>query len=115
MTRALPRKETRSYALLIALQQGPGTFYQVCERAGFDIEQPGVESRLRPIFATMIGGHAQQHGIMYSLTDEAREAFGIVPPAPPPYVGQVAGPAFRGEHHPTTVFITRRPKEGARA
>ena len=47
----LPKPDSRSYALLQALIAGPGTFYQIAERAGFDIEEAGIENRLRMIFA----------------------------------------------------------------
>ena len=108
----IPLKGSRSYALLVALKKGSGTFYQICERAGFDIEEPGVEYALRRIFDRLIGGNARADGIFYSLTASARLA--LEAKTSPPPVGQVAGPAFRGTPHPATVFITRRP-EGVRA
>ncbi|SDF80402.1 MULTISPECIES: hypothetical protein [unclassified Duganella] len=107
-----PPKGSRSHALLVALQQGPATFYQACERAGFDIEDSRLEEALRHIFDHMIGGNVRLVGITYHLTAEARTALGELQPTP--YCGQLAGPAYRGIPHPTTVYITRRP-EGARA
>lgn len=107
-----PPKGSRSHALLVALQKGPATFYQACERAGFDIEDSRLEEALRHIFDHMIGGNVRLVGITYQLTAEARLSLGE--PQPVPYCGQVAGPAFRGIHDPRAVHITRRP-EGARA
>ncbi|MRW88838.1 hypothetical protein GJ699_02435 [Duganella sp. FT80W] len=105
----MPSKGSRSHALLVALLEGPATFYQVCERAGFDIEDARLEEALRHIFDHMIGGNVRLTGIRYSLTAEARRALGE--PAPAPYVGQIAGPAYRGKHDPRTVYITRRATE----
>jgi hypothetical protein len=102
----IPAKGSRSHALLVAFQQGPGTFYQICERAGFDIEDSRLEVALRQIFDHMIGGNVRLSGITYHLTDEARLALGEAPPAP--YVGQIAGPAFRGTAYTAPVRIARR-------
>jgi hypothetical protein len=113
-TATFPAKGTRSHTLLVALQQGPGTFYQVCERAGFDIEDTRLEYALRKIFDRLIGGNARVVGIIYHLTDDARRALEPVNAVAPPYVGQVAGPAFRGTYHPSQVRIVRRAA-GARA
>lgn len=107
-----PPQGSRSHALLVALQQAPATFYQACERAGFDIEDSRLEEALRHIFDHMIGGNVRLVGITYHLTADARAALGE--PKPAPFIGQLAGPAFRGTPHPTTVYITRRP-DGARA
>jgi hypothetical protein len=113
-TAALPAKGTRSHTLLVVLQQGPGTFYQVCERAGFDIEDTRLEYALRKIFDRLIGGNARVVGIIYHLTDDARRALEPVAATAPPYVGQVAGPAYRGTPHLMPVTIARRAA-GARA
>jgi hypothetical protein len=77
----LPAASSRSFALLTALRQGPGTFH-------------------------LIGGNVCLSGINYRLTDEARLALGDAPPAN--YVGQVAGPVYRGAIGHTTVRIARR-------
>jgi hypothetical protein len=113
-TGAFPSNGMRSHTLLVALQQAPGTFYQVCERAGFDIEDTRLEYALRKIFDRLIGGNARVDGIIYHLTDEARRALNPEAAAAVPYVGQVAGPAFRGTYHPSQVRIVRRAA-GARA
>ena len=102
----LPASSSRSFALLTALRQGPGTFYQICERAGFDIEDSALEEALRKLFDHLIGGNVCLSKITYSLTDEARLALGDAPPAK--YVGQVAGPVYRGAIGHTTVRIARR-------
>lgn len=102
---------SRSMKLLTELLNGPGTFYQICERAGFDIEDAKTESMLRAIFDHMIGGNVCLIGINYHLTNEARRALKV---APAPYVGQVAGPAHRGTHYVAPVTIARRAA-GARA
>lgn len=112
MTLTLPREDSRRYQLLAALRQGPGTFYQVCERAGIDIEGEHEEDKVRLSFERLIGDFVHMTGVTYSLTAEARELFGERKPAQ--YAGEIAGPAFRGIYDPRTVFITRRP-EGARA
>lgn len=101
----LPKPDTRSYALLQALLAGPATFYQAAERAGFDIEEAGVEHRLRMIFARGIQGHARLDGILYVLKDASRAALlGIQPPTP----GQVAAPHFRGVTVAMPVLVVRR-------
>ncbi len=101
-----PPKDSRSYHLLVALLRGPGTFYQACERAGFDIEGPAAEEGLRRIFDHLIGGNVCFDGKFYRLTNEARRTLDASQSAP--YVGQVVGPAFRGTHAPRTVHISRR-------
>lgn len=104
---------SRSMKLLTELLKGPGTFYQVCERAGFDIEDTKTETAMRHLFDHMIGGNVCFDGKLYHLTNEARQALAPTTPAAP-YVGQVAGPAHRGTIDPRTVYVTRRP-ERARA
>lgn len=101
----LPKPESRSYALLQALIAGPGTFYQIAERAGFDIEEAGIEHRLRMIFARGIQGHVRVAGILYELKDASRDAMlGIKPPPQ----GQVASPHFRGVVGAMPVLVVRR-------
>ena len=107
----IPAKDSRSHALLTELQKGPGTFYQICERAGFDIEDSQLYGPLRKIFDHLIGGNVRLVGIMYHITDEARLALGEAPPAP--YVGQVAGPAYRGTPYQGVARTVRR-EAGAR-
>jgi hypothetical protein len=103
--RPLPKPESRSYALLQALIAGPGTFYQICERAGFDIEEAGMESRLRMIFARGIQGYVRVSGILYELKDASRDAMlGIKPPPQ----GQIAAPHFRGVAGAMPVLVVRR-------
>lgn len=101
----LPKPDCRSYALLRALIAGPGTFYQIAERAGFDIEEAGIEHRLRMIFARGIQGHVRVSGILYELKDASRAAMlGIKPPLQ----GQVAAPHFRGVAGAMPVLVVRR-------
>ena len=107
----LPHPDSRSYALLQALIAGPGTFYQIAERAGFDIEEAGIEHRLRMIFARGIQGHVRVSGILYELKDAPRGAMlGIKPPPQ----GQVATPHFRGVVGAMPVLVVRRQAAGAR-
>lgn len=107
MTRfALPAKHTRSHALLLVLLDGPGTFYQICERAGLSIEKSHDEFPLRQIFGTLIGGHARLDGITYSIKPASRAALTGATSAP--YVGKVAGPAFRGTPYMAPVTVIRR-------
>ena len=107
----LPKLESRSYALLQALIAGPGTFYQICERAGFDIEEAGMESRLRMIFARGIQSHVRISGILYELKDASRDAMlGIKPPPQ----GEVAAPHFRGVAGAMPVLVVRRQAVGVR-
>lgn len=107
----LPKPDSRSYALLQALLAGPGTFYQVCERAGFDIEESGMEHRLRMIFLRGIQGHVRVSGILYELMEASRDALlGIKPPSQ----GQVAAPHFRGVAGAMPVLVVRRNAAEAR-
>lgn len=101
----LPKPGSRSYVLLQALIAGPGTFYQIAERAGFDIDEAGIEHRLRMIFARGIQRHVRVSGILYELKDASRDAMlGIKPPLQ----GQVAAPHFRGVAGAMPVLVVRR-------
>ena len=102
----LPKQGSRSYALLQAMLAGPGTFYQVCERAGFDIEEAGMEHRLRMIFSRFIQGNVRLVGIRYVLKDASRAALLGAEPEKP---GQVATPHFRGTVGAMAVVVIRRP------
>lgn len=102
----LPHPSSRSYALLQALVMRPGTFYQVVERAGFDIEATGMEQRLRLIFTHGIQHHVHQDGIMYEIKATSRCALlGILTAQ----AGQVAAPHFRGAAGATPVGVVRQP------
>ena len=101
----LPKLGSRSYVLLQALLAGPGTFYQICERAGFDIEEAGMEHRLRMIFSRFIQGNVRQVGIRYVLKDASRAALLGVEPEQP---GEVATPHFRGTVGVMPVVVVRR-------
>lgn len=105
----LPKPESRSYALLQALIAGPGTFYQIAERAGFDIDEAGMESRLRMIFSRGIQGHARLDGIMYVLKEASRAALLGIQAEP---AGQVAAPHFRGVAGAMPVLVVRRQAAG---
>lgn len=102
----LPKQGSRSYALLQAMLAGPGTFYQICERAGFDIEEAGMEHRLRMIFSRFIQGNVRLVGIRYVLKDASRAALHGAEPELP---GQVATPHFRGTVGAMPVVVVRRP------
>ena len=103
----LPRPDSRSYALLQTLVARPGTFYQIVERAGFDIEATGMEQRLRLIFTNGIQHHVRQDGIMYEIKEASRDAMlGMKPAAAP--AGQVAAPHFRGVAGAMPVLVVRR-------
>lgn len=102
----LPKQGSRSYVLLQALLAGPGTFYQICERAGFDIEEAGMEHRLRMIFSRFIQGNVRLAGIRYVLKDASRAA---LLGAEPDQSGQVATPHFRGTVGAMPVVVVRRP------
>ncbi|QKY09532.1 hypothetical protein [Janthinobacterium lividum] len=102
----LPKQGSRSYALLQAMLAGPGTFYQICERAGFDIEEAGMEHRLRMIFSRFIQGNVHLVGIRYVLKDASRAA---LLGAEPGQSGQVATPHFRGTVGAMPVVVVRRP------
>lgn len=102
----LPKQGSRSYALLQALLAGPGTFYQICERAGFNIEEAGMEHRLRMIFSRFIQGNVRLVGIRYVLKDASRAALMGAELEQP---GQVATPHFRGTAGAMPVIVVRRP------
>ena len=107
----LPTADFRAYGMLQALTAGPGKPYQVCERAGFDIEESGMENRLRMIFSSGIQGHVRVSGTLYELKDASRDAMlGIKPPPQ----GQVATPHFRGVVGAMPVLVVRRQAAGAR-
>jgi hypothetical protein len=103
----------RAHALLLVLLDRPGTFYQVCERAGYGIDGKGEEALLRHIFDGLLrAGTARLDGIIYSITLPARIALQIA--AAPPTVGLPAAPAYRGTPYAMPVRVVRR-SEGARA
>ena len=107
----LPKPGSRSYALLQALITGPGTFYQIAERAGFDIEEAGIEHRLRMIFERGIQGHVRVSGILYELKDASRDALLGIKPVPQ---GKVAAPHFRGVAVAMPVLVVRRSTTAVR-
>jgi hypothetical protein len=107
----LPNKGSSGHNLLVELARSSGTFYQVCERLKIDIENERTERNTRHLFDTLLGaGHVRLVGVIYSITTAART--GIAPAAP--FVGQVAGPKYRGTPNPMPVTIARRAA-GARA
>lgn len=102
----LPRVNSRPHRLLRALLAGPGTFYQVCERAGLNIEMLRDESITRALVADLLcTGAIQQRGIVYAITPRARMALEI---APEPFCGQMAAPHYRGAAASMPVLVTRR-------
>lgn len=109
----LPRAGSRSAALLRTLLAGPGTFYQVCERAGIDIEPRGAEAALRELFEGLtVTGMAKLDGICYAITLRAQLA---LESAAAPAAGQVAAPHFRGVPAVMPVLVIRRTGVGKRA
>jgi len=107
----LPKQGSRSYALLQAMLAGPGTFYQICERAGFDIEEAGMEHRLRMIFSRFIQGNVRLVGIRYVLKDASRA---LLLGAEPEQPGHVATPHFRGTVGVMPILVVRHPSAGIR-
>lgn len=101
----LPKQGSRSYALLLAMLAGPGTFYQISERAGFDIEEAGMEHRLRMIFSRFIQGNVRLVGIRYVLKDASRA---LLLGREPEQAGLVATPHFRGTVGAMPVVVVRR-------
>lgn len=103
---AIPQKHTRAFAILTELLRGAGTFYQICERADLSIESKTDERNVRHALDTLHRtGSARLSGVTYSITDRARAAMGE-PSAP--WIGQVAGPAYRGTPTSFPVKIVRR-------
>lgn len=96
-----------AHKLLQTLLAGPGTFYQICERAGIDVERVGDENVQRALFAKLLDAeHIYLDKLTYSISSAARLA--IDPPAP--YVGEVAGPAYRGTVQAMPVHVVRRER-----
>lgn len=88
-----PSKRTVMYKLLVELANGSGTFYQICERAGIQIDVTSDSDRVRLTLDTAVmKGYARVSGIMYSISSSAMRALHPVQP----YVGEVAAPHFRG-------------------
>ena len=109
--KVLPNPRSGAHRLLTALPVGPGTFYQVCERADVDIEDDRAEAIQRALFDELVDGcHAYLVGLVYNITAPALNA--LAPAAP--YAGEVAGPAHRGPARSMPVLIARRAA-GARA
>src|SRR5471030_2086990 len=103
---SIPQKHTRAFSLLAELMRGPGTFYQLCERAALSIESKTDERNVRHALDTLHRtGAARLSGVTYSITDRARAAMGG-PSAP--WIGQIAGPAYRGTPTCFPVKIVRR-------
>lgn len=99
----LPRVGTKGRLILQAMLVAPGTALQLCERAHIEIS-PGA---LRVTFQRLLDTHARLDGLIYSLRPSSRAM--LQPEAKPePYVGQVAGPHFRGSVMPMPVTIYRR-------
>lgn len=109
--RKLPTPRSGGHNLLLQLLAGPGTFYQICERADIDIESDRAERIQRELVESLVdAGHAAYDGLTYRISTAARDA--LSPPAP--VVGQVAGPAYRGTPYQGEARIVRRTA-GARA
>ena len=105
----LPKPDSRSYALLQALIAGPGTFYQICERAGFDLEESGMECNMRKHFASLLLAHIELNNITYTIKASTRQAL----------QGKTAASAcsmatahHRGPSTPQPVTVVRLPARG---
>lgn len=99
-----PNHGARTQQLLAAIQQGPATFYQLCERANIDVDTPTEEDAVHAMLGNLLGKSVRFDGLLYRPFPAPRHT---------PAAGEVAGPAYRGVCDPRTVYITRRP-EGAR-
>lgn len=109
----IPPQRTAAHALLMALLDGPGTFYQLCERARFDVEAVRDENIMRAVAESLVTlGHARLSGLTYSISPATRRV--LRPPVA--YAGQVAAPHYRGTCMRMPVTIVRRvPARGVRA
>lgn len=101
----LPHTRHSSYRILLAMIDGGGTFWQICERAKIDNHTHRAECNAREVFGNLLTcGHIYATGITYHLSQATRSA--LVPPTP--YIGQVAGPRYRGPNQAMPVTIYRR-------
>jgi len=100
----LPRAGSRPHLLLMTLAREPGTFYQICERAGIN-----TDATVRAQFDDLVRrGLASLNGIVYTIS--ARASAALVPPrAPAQCTGEAATPHFRGIVTPMPVRVVRRP------
>lgn len=101
-----PRKGSLPDQVLQTLLEAPGTFYQVCERIGVDLEQPGVTPRMREIFGNLMLSFIKLDNITYSLTVTARQALQV---KPGDATGSIAAPHYRGPSVALPVTVVRRP------
>ena len=104
--RLMPYVGSRPYLVLQVLLAGPGTFYQICERAGFDLEEPGVECNMRKHFASLLLAHIELNNITYTIKASTRQALQGKPTAS---VCSVATAHHRGPCEPQPVTVVRRP------
>ena len=104
--RLMPYVGSRPYLVLQALLAGPGTFYQICERVGADIEKAGVEPRMREVFGNLMLAHIKLDQITYSLNTATRLA---LQGKAAPDVATVAAPHNRGPSQAQPVTVVRRP------
>lgn len=107
MRTSLPRNPSRAYTLLKELLNGPGTMYQLCERAGIDLDDTDVAHRVRTLFAELLGGHATVDRITYTITERARIQFSL--DSKVPFVGQVAQARPMPMAMPVTVVRREAP------
>jgi hypothetical protein len=112
MTTRLPPKGSRPRNFLHQLLVGPGTFWQICERANIDLERD-VEVAMRSSLSIMQrDGLVYVDRITYHLTAAARLA--LTGQLAAPLVGQVAGPAYRGATYFAPVTVVRRETRAVR-
>ncbi|SIQ21501.1 hypothetical protein SAMN05880566_102212 [Janthinobacterium sp. TND4EL3] len=103
--RLMHRIGSRPYLVLRALLEAPGTFYQICERIGADLEQPDVECRMRETFGNLLLAQIKLDNITYSLTTAARLA---LQGKPAPSACSVATAHHRGPSEAQPVTVVRR-------
>lgn len=88
--RKLPEPSTGARKLLVALLDGPGTFYQICERLNIDIESNRAEFIQRELFNRLVEGGQSSHGARCA----ARNSGGSTKPLTsrqPPQLASVRG------------------------
>ncbi len=85
-----PEPSTGARKLLVALLDGPGTFYQICERLDIDIESNRAEFIQRELFNRLVEGGQPSHGARCA----ARNSDGSMKPLTsrqPPQLASVRG------------------------
>ena len=107
--RLMPYIGSRPYLVLQTLLAGPGTFYPICERAGFDLEESGMECNMRKHFASLLLAHIELSNITYTIKASTRQALQGKTAAS---ACSVATAHHRGPSAPQPVTVVRRPARG---